>query len=377
MITSEGMKRIFANVFGRRNDEAKVTKAPGRVNLIGEHTDYNDGFVLPTPISRHVWAAAATNESGTANLYAGDYDERASFDLDDIRFDVYHSWANYVMGVAWALLEEGHSLGGVDLAISGDVPVGAGLSSSAAIEVAVARMFVHLFGLEIDPVELAYIGKRAENEFVGVQSGIMDQFVGSLGRLGEALFIDCRTNEHESIPMPEGVRVVIVNTMVVRELQSSAYNERRRQCEEGVRMLRKEIPNVQALRDVSLGGLQRFRGVLPDVIMKRCIHVVSENSRVLEAVKAFRDDDVVSFGELMYDSHVSLRDDYEVSCAELDILVEAAKGIRGTLGARMTGAGFGGCTVNLVEEDRVPHFAKEIVERYRSATGTVPDVYMV
>jgi len=195
MITSEGMKRIFANVFGRRNDEAKVTKAPGRVNLIGEHTDYNDGFVLPTPISRHVWAAAATNESGTANLYAGDYDERASFDLDDIRFDVYHSWANYVMGVAWALLEEGHSLGGVDLAISGDVPVGAGLSSSAAIEVAVARMFVHLFGLEIDPVELAYIGKRAENEFVGVQSGIMDQFVGSLGRLGEAL-LGCH-REHD------------------------------------------------------------------------------------------------------------------------------------------------------------------------------------
>lgn len=377
MITSEGMKRIFANVFGRRNDEAKVTKAPGRVNLIGEHTDYNDGFVLPTPISRHVWAAAAINESGTANLYAGDYDERASFDLDDIRFDVEHGWANYVMGVAWALLEEGHSLGGVDLAISGDVPVGAGLSSSAAIEVAVARMFVHLFGLEIDPVELAYIGMRAENEFVGVQSGIMDQFVGSLGRQGEALFIDCRTNEHESIPMPEGVRVVIVNTMVVRELQSSAYNERRRQCEEGVRMLRKEMPNAQALRDVSQGELERFRGVLPDVIMRRCIHVVSENSRVLEAVKAFRDDDVVRFGELMYDSHVSLRDDYEVSCTELDILVEAAKGIRGTLGSRMTGAGFGGCTVNLVEEDRVPHFAKEIIERYRFATGTVPDVYMV
>jgi galactokinase len=377
MITSEGIKRIFANVFGRRTDEAQVTKAPGRVNLIGEHTDYNDGFVLPTPISRHVWAAAAINDSGTANLYAVDYDERASFDLNDIRFDAEHGWANYVMGVAWALLEEGHSMGGVDLAISGDVPVGAGLSSSAAIEVAVARMFVHLFSLEIDPVELAYIGKRAENEFVGVQSGIMDQFVGSLGRLGEALFIDCRTDEYQRIPMPDGVRFFVVNTMVRRELQSSAYNERRLQCEEGVRMLRKEIPNVQALRDVSLEELERFRGVLPDVIMRRCSHVVSENNRVIEAVKAFREDDVVRFGTLMYDSHASLRYDYEVSCRELDVLVEAAKGIRGTLGARMTGAGFGGCTVNMVEEDRVPHFAKEIIERYSSATGSVPDVYMV
>jgi len=229
----------------------------------------------------------------------------------------------------------------------------------------------------MDPVEMAYIGKAAENDFVGVQCGIMDQFVSALGRQGHALFIDCRTNEHELIPLDPGFSVVVVNTMVKRELASSAYNERRRQCEEGVNILGRSLPGVRALRDVSPGDLDEFEHELPHVVAKRCRHVVSENARVLEAVGAMRAGDVDRFGELMYESHESLREDYEVSCGELDLLVEAARRIPGTVGARMTGAGFGGCTVNLVRLGRTRSFVRAIKEEYRNETGLSSDVYVV
>ena len=370
------MRERYKEAFGGAAHGVSVKKAPGRVNLIGEHTDYNDGYVLPVPINRHIWVAAKARGDDDMSLYAHDYGEWASFDLNAIRFDEEHLWANYVMGVAKVMMERGHTLGGANIVISGDVPQGAGLSSSAAIEMATARMFLELFDLKIDPVEMAYIGKAAENDFVGVQCGIMDQFVSALGRQSHALFIDCRTNEHDLIPLDPGFSVVVVNTMVKRELASSAYNERRRQCEKGVSILRRSLPGVRALRDVAPSYLEEFEHELPHVVAKRCRHVVSENARVLEAVGAMRVGDIKGFGELMYESHDSLREDYEVSCGELDLLVEAARRIPGTVGARMTGAGFGGCTVNLVRVEQTRSFVRAIKEGYRSETGLSPDVYV-
>jgi len=370
------MIELYRRAFNEELSGVKVAKAPGRVNLIGEHTDYNDGFVLPVPIDRHVWIAAKRTEGDVLNMFAADYGEMASSKLDDIEFDRERLWANYVVGVADVLMRNGHLLGGANLAISGDVPIGAGLSSSAAIEVASVKAFTKLFDLEIDAVEMAYIGKSAENDFVGVKSGIMDQFVGSLGRKDHALFIDCRTNEFRHIPLDPDYSIVIVNTMVKRELASSAYNERRMQCEEGVRVLGESLAGVDALRDVTPQDFKEHSDALPDVIARRCRHVVYENARVIEAVEALEDGDMERFGELMYESHRSLRDDYEVSCEELDVLVEMARELPGTVGARMTGAGFGGCTVNVVEREETRDFIAEIKKMYLDETDLSPEVYL-
>jgi galactokinase len=370
------MRALFREAFGGDGD-VTVTKASGRVNLIGEHTDYNDGYVMPVPLDMHVWVSGRSREDDLVRVYAADYGEWAEFDLKAMEYEVERLWANYPQGVAWALAEKGHQLQGADLAISGDVPIGAGLSSSAALEVASVRMFGELSGLRLDPVEVAYTGKRAENDFVGVQSGIMDQFVASLGVPGSALFIDCRTDEYRRIPLPMEARIIVVDTTVKRELASSAYNERRAQCEEGVRMLSENLDGVSALRDVSSEDLERLGASLPDLILRRCRHVVEENIRVLEAVKALEAGDAERLGELMDASHESLRADYEVSSDELDILVDAAREIPGTLGARMTGAGFGGCTVNLVKEENVEFFVDRIKERYMRSTGLEAIVYRV
>ena len=370
------MSALFREAFG--DDEGiTVTKASGRVNLIGEHTDYNDGYVMPVPLDMHVWVAGRSRVDDLVRVYAADYGEWAEFDLKAMEYDVERLWVNYPQGVAWALTEKGHQLLGADLVISGDVPIGAGLSSSAALEVASVRMFGELSGLRLDPVEAAYTGKRAENDFVGVQSGIMDQFVASLGVPGNALFIDCRTDEYRLIPLPSEIRVVVVDTTVKRELASSAYNERRAQCEEGVRMLSENLDGVSALRDVSSEDLERLGASLPDLILRRCRHVVEENARVLDAVKALEAGDAERLGELMDASHESLRTDYEVSSDELDALVDAAREIPGTLGARMTGAGFGGCTVNLVKEENVEFFIDRIKESYMRSTGLEAIVYRV
>lgn len=376
MPSESSMLELYRRAFREEQSGVKVAKAPGRVNLIGEHTDYNDGFVLPVPIDRHVWIAAKKTEGDVLSLFAADFGERASSKLNEIEFDPERLWANYVMGVADVLMRKGHVLRGANLAISGDVPIGAGLSSSAAIEVASIRAFTRLFDLEINAVEMAYIGKSVENDFVGVQSGIMDQFVGSLGRKNHALFIDCRTNEFRHIPLDPDYSIVIANTMVKRELASSAYNERRTQCEEGVRILGESLGGIDALRDVSPRDFEEHRDALPDVIAKRCRHVVYENARVIEAVEALEDRDIGRFGELMYESHRSLRDDYEVSCKELDVLVEMARDLPGTVGARMTGAGFGGCTVNIVERENTRDFIAEIQKGYLDETGLSPEVYM-
>jgi galactokinase len=376
MTNDAEMRALFNNIYPERDQDTIVRSAPGRVNLIGEHTDYNEGYVLPVPLRARVYAAGRLNGSKTIHIHAADYDQKATYDLNEIHHDREHPWTNYPKGITQAILDQGHHLSGCDILLKGDVPQGAGLSSSAAVEIATARLLNDLNGLQITPIDIAYIGKTAENEFVGVQCGVMDQFVASLGREDNALFIDCRTNDHENIPLPPDHTVVIVNTMIKRELATSAYNERRRQCEEGVRLLKRSIPDIRALRDVSTNQLHHI-DELPQPIRSRCRHVVTENARVLESIKALKRGDMDHLGTLMNASHNSLRDHYHVSCPELDTLVEAARNTPGTLGARMTGAGFGGCTVNLVETEKAPRFIDTIINHYKSATGIQPDVYTV
>jgi len=357
--------------------EPRVFKAPGRVNLIGEHTDYNDGYVLPTPIGRYLWVTINPREDDTLRLQAMDFDEQAEHSLSSISYDKEHLWANYVLGVANSLIGRGYTIGGFDLSIHGDVPLGAGLSSSAALETAVVRALNETFSLGIDPVEMAYIGKQCENEFLGIQSGIMDQFVSGMGEYGKALFIDCRTNEHSLHGLDPDYSLVILNTMVSREVASSDYNVRKSECDEAVRIISQEHHGVRALRDVDEGMLFDSWTKLPDVIARRARHVVTENSRVLEAVQLLSDGDMHGFGKLMYDSHDSLRHDYDVSCKELDILVDSTLNLNGVLGSRMTGAGFGGCTVNLVEKGYVDEFIGHVSKVYLESTGKRLEAYLV
>ncbi len=371
--TDAEMKALFNDIYPGAGRDPLVRSAPGRVNLIGEHTDYNKGYVLPVPLGARVYAAGRANGTNTINIHAADYNQKTTLNLDDITYDQQKPWTNYPKGVTKTLQDQGHHLSGCDILIKGDVPQGAGLSSSAAVEIATARLLNDLNGLRITPIDLAYVGMKAENEFVGVRCGVMDQFVASLGREGNALFIDCRTNDHESIPLHPEHTIMIVNTMIKRELSTSAYNERRRQCEEGVRLLSQSIPGIKALRDVSPNQLDQ----LPEPIQSRCRHVVTENTRVLDSIIALKQGKMNNLGELMNASHDSLRDDYQVSCHELDTLVDAARKIAGTLGARMTGAGFGGCTVNLVEKEKAQNFREKIANFYKAATGTQPEVYTI
>ena len=352
-----------------------IVRAPGRVNLIGEHTDYNDGFVLPVAIDRQVVVAAASRPDRRVHLHALDFEAQASFSLDDIQYDEGERWSNYQRGVAWALQGEGLELVGLEAVITSDVPIGSGLSSSAAIEVSMATAWKLLSGFELDPVRLALLCQKAENQFVGANCGIMDQFISVLGRRDHALLIDCRSLGYRLVPLPQGVAIVVADTMKRRGLVDSEYNARRRECEEGARLLGEHIPGVRALRDVTPDQFARHAEKLPPVIRRRCRHVISENARVERAVAALEAGDLASFGELMVDSHRSLRDDYQVSCRELDVMVEAALKIEGVYGSRMTGAGFGGCTVSLVAEDAVPTFCEQVAAEYEAVIGVQPQIY--
>ena len=353
-----------------------VVRAPGRVNLIGEHTDYNDGYVFPIAIDRSVLVAASARADRTVRLYAADFARRASFSLDHIVHAEGQRWSNYQRGVAAVLEERGYHLPGLDAAIASDVPIGAGLSSSAAIEVGMAVTWQALSGFDLERTELALLCQRAENTFVGVNCGIMDQFISALGREGAALFVDCRTLHYEAVALPEGGVIVIMDTKVQRGLAGSAYNTRRAECEEGVRLLRAYLPAIEALRDVPPDLFQRLAEELPETVRKRCQHVVFEDQRVLDGIAALERGDAAAFGRLMDASHVSLRDDYEVSCAELDAMVEAAWAAPGVIGARMTGAGFGGCAVALVEAEQADAFSAQVATAYEDETGIVPSLYV-
>jgi galactokinase len=355
---------------------AVLYRAPGRVNLIGEHTDYNDGFVLPAAIEFYCWIAAASRDDRKLVIHSENFHETVEANLDSLSPVVKNQWANYPLGVADKLQAAGKRLSGASLLISGDVPLGAGLSSSAAIEVAVGFSLLQQGGCPVNRTELAQLCQKAENEFVGARCGIMDQFIACHGKASFALLLDCRSLDFQMARLPSGVQLVICNTMVRHELASGEYNRRRAECEEGVRALRMVLPHIRALRDVTIVQLENHCALLDPTVYSRCRHVVTENGRTREAILALNSGNLSGFGRLMRDSHRSLRYDYEVSCKELDRMVEIANAQPGVIGARMTGGGFGGCTINLVESSAVDAFKQNVAAKYHAQTGLQPEIFV-
>jgi len=366
----------LADIFQRKyGSQPAVFSAPARVNLIGEHTDYNDGFVLPSAIGFYAHVAVGPRADRKLVFRSTEFAQAFEADLSEAPKKL-GGWCDYVLGVAVQLEKAGVAVSGANILVHGEVPIGAGLSSSAALEVASAMALLHQAKAKMPLKEVARLCQRAENEFVGAHVGIMDQFVSCHGRKDNAVMLDCRSLDYELVPIPASLRFVISNTMVKHELSSGEYNVRREQCEAGVGILAKAYPEVKALRDVLIGQLEAQRAAMPEVIYRRCLHVVRENERVVETVQQLRAGDLKAVGKLMAESHASLRDLYEVSCPELDVMVEAAQGLPGFIGGRMTGGGFGGCTVNLVEDKHASRFAEEITERFRTKTGILPTVYV-
>jgi galactokinase len=381
-----GIKQSFEERFGM--PPGLIVRAPGRVNLLGEHTDYNDGFVLPIAINRDILMAVRARPDRTVNLHSVDFCEDSSFELDRLEPAAKASWSNYFRGVALMLERTGIRLAGLDGVLSGNVPIASGLSSSAAMEIGSALVFQKLTGFEMAPVQMALLAQKAEHEFIGVLSGIMDQYICRMGRKDHALLIDCRSLESRLIPVAAGGPAgpgnasadhpvfVVGDTRVRRELVGSEYNVRRSQCEQAVEQLRSALPDIKALRDVSSEELNQNEALLSDTVLRRARHVVSEDERVLRGVEALERGELAVFGRLMNESHDSLRNDYEVSSPELDTIVDAARTVPGVLGSRMTGAGFGGCTVSLVESDAVPEFERVVGARYRAAFSVEPSLYI-
>jgi galactokinase len=358
------------------------TRAPGRVNLMGAHIDYNDGPVIPAAIDRAVYLSGAADAENTVTLYAHDLEAQITFQLDtlesktDINGDPLPEWALYPAGVAWSLQKAGLDILGLKAVYTSDVPVGAGLSSSAAVEVVFAVTWGALGGWEIDSMRLAQLCQRAENEYVGVASGLMDQFASIHGVEDHALYFDTRDLTWEPVPLPTETALVIADSGVRRSLTTSAYNERRASCEQAVELLKEYMPEIRSLRNVSPVEFAAFGDFLPPVVRRRAEHVVKEIARVQSALAALRSNNTQSFGALMFSGHASSRDLYEVSCPELDALVEIAHAAPGCIGARLTGAGFGGCTVNLVEASKSSEFIETLTERYRERTSRETDVYL-
>lgn len=368
------IEETFQKTFGAAPEV--VVRAPGRVNLIGEHTDYNDGFVLPAAIDRYVWFAGRRRADRKVRAHALDFRDAVEFSLDDLQKDREHSWSNYLRGVSKFLEANGLRLPGADLVFGGNVPREAGLSSSAAVEVGTAAFWQSLVGLQLDPVVIVKLARRAENEFVGVPTGIMDQFVSACGRRNHALFLDCRDLQYSHVPLRDDVKIVVCNSGVKRALAQSEYEVRWRQCREAMQQMSNARRAVKSLRDLDIEQLKAAQNLLDGLLLKRARHVVTENQRVLDAVKALKEGDLESFGKLMNASHESLRDDYEVSCKELDLLVELAWKQPRVLGARMTGAGFGGCTVNLVRQEAAEDFARTVHEGYQRELGLRAETYI-
>ena len=360
----------FRQLYGQ---PPRLFRAPGRVNLIGEHTDYNDGFVMPAAIQLGCWVAIAGREDRRLVVHSQNLQETVELEPSAPRRG---HWSDYVQGVAVLLEQGGRRLRGANLLIRSEVPIGSGLSSSAALEVATGLALLGISELELERMELARLCQRAENEFVGARCGIMDQFTACFGEAGHALLLDCRSLQYRPLPLPAGAALVICDSGVRHELAAGEYNARRAECEAGVRVLARERPQMRALRDATLDDLQRNRVQLGDVVYRRCRHVVTENARVRQAAGALERGDLREFGWLMGESHRSLRDDYQVSCAELDVLVELAGKLDGVYGARMTGGGFGGCTINLVQSNKVEEFRRALAAGYQQATGRTAKIYV-
>ncbi len=367
----------FERRFGSR---PRVFRAPGRTNLIGEHTDYNDGFVLPVAIDRQTTVAIAPARIGppgkpTLRVHSEQFVETVEFDLRAASPSPRGHWSDYVRGVSLMLEKSGCVIGATDMLIRSDVPMGAGVSSSASLEVAAAMALASLSGREIPRLDLARMCQRAENEFVGARCGIMDQFVACFGCAGHAVFLDCRSLEYALVALPPGVKLVLCNTMVKHEIAAGEYNARRSECESAVKLLASVIPCLRALRDVTPAQVDQYRELLPGTLFRRAKHVTTENARVLQARVALESGNLSEVSRLMKQSHESLRDDYEVSCRELDVMAELAWKFEGCLGARMTGGGFGGCTINLVHASKTEQFGEHMKAGYEVAIGRSPEIY--
>ncbi len=368
MSKKEDVAAAFSFRFGKAPQW--ICRAPGRVNIIGEHTDYNGGFVLPMAINHSVWIALRPRFDKEVRVYSLDFGESISFSLSNPKRSG-PSWSEYIKAVAWSLIQGGLQLKGWDGVIGGDVPIGAGLSSSAALEMAAARAFAIAAELDWNPVEMAKICQRAENEWVGVSCGIMDQVISALAREGHALLLDCRSLDYRYVPIPSMVSVIILDTVTRRGLMDSAYNERRRQCEEAAKFF-----HADSLRDVKLEDFYSLADKLDPDVRKRARHVLTENQRVLQAVEALQNDEEQLLGQLMNESHQSLRDDFEVTNRELDLIVDIAQKQDGCNGARMTGAGFGGCAVAIVNPKKVLSFIERVKNEYKAATDLDPRIYL-
>jgi galactokinase len=376
--TEAHLRELCEEFQSRYGTPPRIFRAPGRINLIGEHTDYNDGYVLPAAINLHTWVAIAPRQDRKLALYSENFDQSTEVSLDDPALVANRTWRDYVVGVVVMLKQAGYDLPGANVLIRGELPIGSGLSSSASIEVASALALLSTSNSSVPSrVELAQLCQRAENEFVGMRCGIMDQFMACHGVAGHAILLDCRSLDFSVLPLDPDISLVACNTMVKHELATGEYNARRAECEEGVRLLARFLPHVKKLRDVSLTQLEQYASGLPELIYRRCRHIVSENERVLQAADRLKADDLAGFGKLMAESHRSLRDDFEVSCFELDVMVELAAHADGVLGARMTGGGFGGCTVNLVRSNCVGQFSSLITRGYRDKTGLDPEIYVL
>jgi galactokinase len=352
----------------------RVFRAPGRVNLIGEHTDYNDGFVLPMAIDRYTYVVYSNRPDNYVSIYSKQYKEKLDYNLD--RPKRQKNWGDYIFGVLWALREDRFQFPGANIYINSEVPVGAGLSSSAALEIATATAVFLVNNFKRNELKLILAAKKAENEFVGMGCGIMDQFVSFFGKGRNALFLDCRSLDYSYIPLNStAVKYIVCNTMVKHELAAGEYNKRKEECNEGLKILKEDFPKIEALRDAYLSSLPVVEPKMNPTVLKRVKHVISENDRTVKAVDALKSDKYVLFGKYLNESHNSLRDLYEVSCKELDIMVEKARSIDGVLGARLTGGGFGGCTINMVKADKAENFMNQIKDLYFKETGITPDVY--
>jgi galactokinase len=371
-------QQLAANFRQRFGAEPLICRAPGRVNLIGEHTDYNDGFVMPFAIDKHFYVAGAARDDDRISVYTQTLDKAVEFRIGDKPQGEEDKWGLYVAGVAAIMQRSSGKVRGANLIVDSDIPFGAGLSSSAAMEVAIGLALDSLSNTSLDKRQIALNGQKVEHEFLGVRSGIMDQFASALCLEGHALLLDCRSLEVQNVPLNvDGCVMVVADTRVKHSLASSEYNDRRRQCEEGVEIISRRSPDVKALRDVSLSQLSEYTAEMSEEVLRRCRHVITENERTLAAAEAVRRGDSAKLGELMYASHESLRTDYEVSCAELDFLVDQAKELDGVVGSRMTGGGFGGCTITVVKADTFESFRSDIERAYEAQFKHVPDVFIV
>jgi len=370
--------KIFNEKFADTGLIKGAFSAPGRVNLIGEHTDYNEGFVLPMAIEKKIIMLGQSRNDRLVQVFDLGYKAEAKFSLDNLTPIKKDKWANYLMGVVDEMQKAGYILQGANIIFRSDIPQKAGLSSSAALEVVTALTMAKLNSLKIEPVKMARLCQQAENNFVGVNCGIMDQYISVLGKKGYALMIDCRSNEYELVPFTDkNYKIVICNSKVERGLVDSKYNQRRKECKQVTEFFADKLERkISALRDVTINDLDRFGAKLPDPIFRRARHIITENNRVLTSMETLKNNDFTTFGQLMNESHHSLRDDYEVSCPELDLLVDLALNEEGVLGARMTGAGFGGCTINLAKKAYLEHFIEVISEEYKKKTGIIPEIYV-